>query len=346
MRLVTVFELKEGDSLAQSLCDRDGRLMLQQGVKLTDRLIEGIKKRGISQLYVQGSPESEPKEPKEPKVPPKPAASKRQLRIATEELLGSIFQAVQNDKPIPVASLMAWAKHATVSVMSDGEMAMHYGDFHAEPSCLSRHSVNVCFLAMLTAKALGYKELQLRDVAIGSLLHDIGLVRPNGQGDLYIKHPVLGHERLRKIPEIPSASLKMVLQHHEQIDGRGFPYGIGGEEFEEAAQIVGICSEFDYFVHDRLVHRQPGEEIEYVMAKVDSAFDHRIVRAFLKAYQPYPVGTAVRLTGGLKGTVCEQNRGHSYRPVVKLQQFGTRLNLMEYTTFMIEEVLDVQSEVV
>ncbi|WP_212961429.1 HD-GYP domain-containing protein [Cohnella xylanilytica] len=335
MRLVPVDELEEGDLLGRGLYDEGGRLMLRQGVPLTSRLIEGIKKRGHQYLFVQ--------------LNEKRAAASgfdliSNLRLLTKDLLGRVFRSVRQNGSLPLEPLMDWADHVSYSIAEEKEITIRLSDLERDPgrdedhSELIAHSLNVCFLSMLTAKALGYKEKQIHEVALGSLLHDIGLVLPH-DGTFFFQHPLIGHDLLRKLPDFPSESLKMVVQHHEQVDGTGFPYALRGPQVSEAAQIVGLCSEFDYFMNGGLKFRLPGEGIDFVMSKTDTAFGYGVVRAFLKAFQPYPVGTKVRLTGGLLGTVVELNRGHSCRPVVQLQPSGTSFDLMKHTTFMIEEVI-------
>ncbi|MEK8129627.1 HD domain-containing phosphohydrolase [Paenibacillus filicis] len=99
-------------------------------------------------------------------------------------------------------------------------------------------------------------------MAIGSLLHDMGLAY-SAADSLLIQHPVTGYELLQAVPGISEGALNIVLQHHEQLDGRGFPQGITGKELSEGAQICGICSDC----------------------------------AFLKAFVPYPLGTVYKEMG-------------------------------------------------
>ncbi len=335
MRLVPVDELEEGDLLGRGLYDEGGRLMLRQGVPLNGRLIEGIKKRGHQYIFVQ--------------LNEKRAAASgfdliSHLRLLTKDLLERVFRSVRQNGSLPLEPLKDWADHVSYSIAEEKEMTIRLSDLERDPerdegqSELIAHGLNVCFLSMLTAKALGYKEKQIREVALGSLLHDIGLALPH-DGTFFFQHPLIGRDLLRKLPDFPAESLKMVVQHHEQVDGTGFPYALRGPQVAEAAQIVGLCSEFDYFMNDGLNDRLPSEGLDFVMSKIDTSFDYGVVRAFMKAFQPYPVGMEVRLTGGLLATVVEQNRGHSCRPIVKLKPSGTRFDLMKHTTFIIEEVI-------
>lgn len=329
--MIPVDRLEEGDLLGRGLYDPEGRLLLQQGVKLNSHLIEGIKKRGHQYIFVHQQEKHASEE----------ANYKSDLRQLTRDLLHRTFESLRAGGGVPVEPLMDWADHVAYSVSSDEEATVYLEDLKGIDSELVAHSLNVNLLAMMTARALGYNESQIHDVALGSLLHDIGLALPH-DGSFFTQHPQVGYELLRKIPDFPPESLAIVLQHHERLDGAGYPGRISGSQLSEAAQIVGLCSEFDRFMNDGQECRLPGDGVDFVMSKIDSSYDYDVVRAFIQAFQPYPDGTTVRLTGGLVATVCEQNRGHSCRPIVRLKQFGTKFDLMEYTTFMIEEVLDAR----
>jgi putative nucleotidyltransferase with HDIG domain len=327
--MIPVDRLEEGDLLGRGLYDPDGRLLLQQGVKLSSQLIEGIKKRGHQYIIVQ-----------QPEMQASGGTDfKSDLRQVTRDLLARTFQALREGGAVPMDPLLDWADHVAYSVTSDHEATVRLHDLKPIDTGLIAHSLNVNLLAMMTAKALGYSERQIHNIALGSLLHDIGLVLSH-DGSFLTQHPQVGCELLRKQPDFPAESLAMVLHHHERLDGSGYPGRISGRQLSESAQIVGLCSEFDCFMNGGRTSHLPGEGVDFVVSKIDSSYSSAVVRAFNRAFQPYPVGTTVRLTGGLIATVCEQNRNHSCRPVVVLKQFGTKFDLMQYTTFMIEEVLD------
>ncbi|MDI4646674.1 HD-GYP domain-containing protein [Cohnella hashimotonis] len=328
MRVVRADQLQEGDKLGRSLYTEDGRLILRQGVVLDKRLIEAIKKRNLRYLSIETTPA----------YGADPRALKENLRDQMKDLLTLVLDTVSRGGPVPVDEVLSWSEHMAGIVMEERDLLYHYEDLLRGEGDLIAHSVNVCFLAMLTAKALGYSTQRIKSVAVGSLLHDIGLFKPH-DGTMVINHPQVGYELLRQYAGLAPAALKIVAQHHEQLDGRGFPHGTKGAELTEEAQICGLCSEFDYFMNDKLADKLPCGGIEYVMSKIDTSYSYAVVRGFLKAFVPYPVGTEIRLTGGLHATVVELNKGHLARPVVRLNQFGTKFNLMEHPSFMVEAVV-------
>ncbi|QJD81765.1 hypothetical protein [Cohnella herbarum] len=107
----------------------------------------------------------------------------------------------------------------------------------------------------------------------------------------------------------------------------------------ESSQICGLASDFDYFMNDPTTRRLPSEGIDFLMSKIDSSYSYTVVSAFMKAFQPYPLGTRVTLSGGLKGTVRAINEGNSCRPVIQLEDRDTRIDLMKHMAFQIEKVI-------
>ncbi|WEK55328.1 MAG: HD domain-containing protein [Candidatus Cohnella colombiensis] len=325
MLVVQANELIEGDLLGRGIYSSDGRLLLQQGVKLTNRLIDGIIRSGQHYIYIN-------------RADVNPVNVKTNLMNMTHALVTQIFQSVLNRTALPIQTILQWSNHITETIQHEPHLKMTYEDMIAPEEELVSHSVNVCILSLLTAKALGYSTVQLENLAIGSLLHDIGLVFPH-DGTLLMNHPLAGYEMLKKYDDIPTDALRIVLQHHEQIDGRGFPHGLRSDQLLESSQICNLASDFDYFMNETSKERLPEEGINMIMSKVDISCCYAVVRAFIHIYEPYPNGTRVILTGGLFGEVGAQNKGSSTRPIIQLESNNTRLNLLEHTTLKIEKVL-------
>lgn len=119
------------------------------------------------------------------------------------------------------------------------------------------HSVNVGVLSIGLGIQIGMDRDNLYKLGIGAMLHDIGKSQIpheilNKQGKLtdteynIIKqHVVLGHELLEKQKEFPTESLPAVLQHHEKLSGRGYPFGLKAEEIKLLGRITAIADCYD-----------------------------------------------------------------------------------------------------
>jgi len=179
----------------------------------------------------------------------------------------------------------------------------------------------------MTGMKMGYSDLQLKTLAIGALLHDIGRVSKHAVNPEY-DHPRVGFDLMRRYPELSLLSAYVVLQHHEKVNGTGYPLGVQGEQFRQAAQIVAVANDYDHFVNEIGENRLPHEGIEYIMSKADTHYHISVVRAFVQSVTPYPVGTVV-----------EMHKGHPSRPVVQTHDHGLRIDLMHFPTEFIEEVI-------
>ncbi len=260
MLIIPVNELVEGDLLGRGLYSADGRLMLKQGVTLNNSLIDGIRKLGHRYISVEMTAH---------RTSVSGFDIKKNLMNMTEDVLQQVFQSMHNKNSFPIRPLLEWTDHVATTIADEKEMTISCQDLAPTGLELVAHSLNVCFLSMLTAKALGYGKKQLEQVAIGSLLHDIGLVLPHDD-TLLLHHPIVGYEFLHKQRGIPEESLRIVLQHHEQVDGRGFPSGLKESKLLESSQICGIASDFDYFMNDSIKDRLPSEGIDLVMSKMNT----------------------------------------------------------------------------
>jgi len=120
------------------------------------------------------------------------------------------------------------------------------------------HSVNVCFTGTMLAARLGYTDADdLRNFACGALLHDIGKSRiskrvlsrkgplSKDEWKLIKRHPEFAVELLKETEGVSDASKVICLQHHEKIDGSGYPYGLPDDQIHPFAKICCVVDMFD-----------------------------------------------------------------------------------------------------
>lgn len=155
------------------------------------------------------------------------------------------------------------------------------------------HSERVVTFSLRLAHEVGLVEREMRDLELGSLLHDIGkigvpdaILRKPGKlterewGKMKL-HPQLGAKILRNIPFLKGAS-RIVAEHHERWDGSGYPNQIRGEEISLIARIFSVADAFDAMISDRVYRK--GRSFEDAVAELDkyagTQFDPVIVEAF------------------------------------------------------------------
>ncbi|WP_422124235.1 HD-GYP domain-containing protein [Planococcus sp. X10-3] len=154
------------------------------------------------------------------------------------------------------------------------------------------HSERVSNYTLKTAKKMNFKIGDLERLFLASILHDIGKINVpeevlNKAGKLtdeefamIKKHPGDGADMLRKTAYADLAEI--VEQHHERIDGRGYPLGLGADEILLEAKIIGVCDTFDAMTEDRSYRK--AYAADFAMAEIRSLsgiqYDPAVVNAF------------------------------------------------------------------
>lgn len=160
-----------------------------------------------------------------------------------------------------------------------------------------KHSSRVSHYAVKTAKKMNLGRARIHNLFIASILHDIGkinipeevLKKPAKLTDeefaLVKKHPGDGAEMLRQTAYADLADI--VEQHHERVNGRGYPFGLKDEEILTEAKIIGVCDTFDAMTEDRAYRK--AFTAEYAMKELKDLagiqYDAAVVEAFEQVLQ-------------------------------------------------------------
>ena len=208
-------------------------------------------------------------------------------------------------------------------------------------SCLGRvkqkdhytfeHSVNVSILMVNFCHHLGLNQRTTRDAAIGGLLHDVGKVftpdeilnKPGPLSDAEFarirEHVGHGVDTVSAIKGISDLSLAIVAQHHEHMNGAGYPAGLQGEQISQLGQMAAIVD-----VYEALTSTRPyrsAMEPSHVLQRIfgwNKQFNNELVQRFIQCVGIYPVGTLVRLESGMVAIVVEANPANLLHPTVRV----------------------------
>ncbi|RYD55133.1 MAG: HD-GYP domain-containing protein [Sphingomonadales bacterium] len=170
------------------------------------------------------------------------------------------------------------------------------------------HSVAVCALMMNFARHLGLPEHEARDLGLAGLFHDIGkmatplevLDKPGALTDAELvqvrNHPIEGHRLICDSPSISAAALDVCLHHHERMDGRGYPFGLTGEQLSLHARMGAICDVYDAITSHR-PYKDPWcpNDALAQMQRWEGHFDPQLLDVFIASIGIPPIGALVRL---------------------------------------------------
>ena len=184
------------------------------------------------------------------------------------------------------------------------------------------HAMNVCVLSMLVGNLMGLEEKELVSLGLGALAHDIGYLnlpreiqlttsgftREGAKMKLHIQQGLIGIGRISKFPE---AGVQIIAQHHERLNGKGYPDGLTQDQISPLAKIVMIIDEYDELCHGQGQELTPYEALSLMYqntsVKKKCEFDENILIQLIKSLGVYPPGTIVELNDGSVGVVISIN---------------------------------------
>lgn len=197
---------------------------------------------------------------------------------------------------------------------------------------LLEHSLNVGVLLGLLAKSLNYEHDIIRKLIAGGILHDVGKINVpdeilNKPGRLepdeweeMKRHVDYGYDYLRSLEGVDPIVLSICRQHHERLDGTGYPSALSGLQLDRFGRMAAICDVYDAITADRVYHRgiAPSVAMKRLVEASDRELDKALVYQFIRCMSIYPVGTMVALKSGRAGIVVQPNRLKQASPVVRV----------------------------
>ena len=193
-----------------------------------------------------------------------------------------------------------------------------------------RHALSVSALMVSLARKMNLSQQETLDCGTAGLLLDIGvnylpqtIEVPNGdfrniEPEIWQQHVLLGYRALANDCDLPEHVLDAVLQHHERLDGSGFPKALEGYQITKVARMAAICDTFDFLLSrtNTAAALDPAAAVRH-MKTMSGAFDPDILHQFIESVGLYPVGSFVRLRSNLLAMVIDEDLKDNAKPIVQ-----------------------------
>ncbi len=192
------------------------------------------------------------------------------------------------------------------------------------------HALNVCILSMTIGKEFDLNREEMHMLGLGALFHDVGkqkipaIVRykkrklTRAEINLMNLHCQYGKELVEGTADFPEPSREIIIQHHERIDGSGFPDGLTADDISFLSKIVMVVNQYDDMTNNLDTNKNitPAQALGHIYKKMQEKFANEVIVALIQSLTVYPPGTLVKLNDGSIGMVISINHQDRMLPVV------------------------------
>ncbi len=366
MRIVKTDTLKPGDMLGKSLFNRKGELLLATGYELDAEMITRVRESGFRHVYLWDEATRD--------IKPEEVISDttRQLtHVVVADLVHELENAAEDLKkydPVDIQRQLEMddrfkrmikldaVRKQVVQILEEiieQQITMFTSlPMKSQSGHEYEHALDVAILSILVAREFNYEYRELKAIALAALVHDLGKqiftdLKNKKENELnpeekmiLREHPVYSMLLLQNVAPGAYQEHTAVLQHHEQINGRGYPQGMRGTTgkpiqtanhdkgmIHRYALILGPVNAYDNLLSGTIdgKYLSPAEALTKVLDGSTGAWNPFVIKAMSRIIQCYPVGATVRILNnytktyiGYTGVIAECNTKEYQKPVVIL----------------------------
>ena len=318
------------------------------GIIKKPEIIAALKQRGILELEVDYSKSDmqevakhqQPEDDDEANVvnePPKKAVSLSEVMHQSQALHDKAKQAhcklldkVRNGEVANVDNIRDVSHDIIDSVFENPNALSCVSMIKDAPDYIWEHSVNCAIYMAIFARHLGFDKELTEELCLGGFLMDTGmatipddLLQKGGKlhtddQQLVKMHVDFGVELVSQEENISDVVLSVIQNHHERLDGSGYPDGKKGEQINTYGRMAAIIDSYDAMTSDRPYRKgmTPTAALKKLLADASGKYDPSLVQQFIRCIGVHPVGSLVRLKSGKLGIIIKANKEDPVKPMV------------------------------
>ncbi|GEA13422.1 HD-GYP domain-containing protein [Alteromonas sp. KUL49] len=343
LKNVPIHDLEPGMYVNQVIEQRGTLKMRSKGLVKTTSVIASLKDKGILVVEVDYSkssiappppPVEEETLPEKSEVKQSPPISKASLSNASDlytdavNIQNGFVESLKRGAAKDLKPLEDLSQSLIESMFDNRDALSCLTMIKNADAYLLEHSINCSILMGMFLEHLGYDRDTIEEACLGALLMDVGMstlpedIRNStseytpADREMMKMHTEIGQALVEQSGEISDLALSIIANHHERVDGSGYPRGIEGDDIPEFARIAGIIDTYDAMTSNRCYRKSITPSQALKRLSKDSSLDQNLVSTFIKCIGVHPVGSVVRLKSGKLGIVSQQGKEDMLSPVV------------------------------
>lgn len=323
MRKIALKNVKGDEILAQDIMTEYDTLLMSAGVVLKKEYIHRLVDLGITYIYVEDdySKGIEKKDITEIRI-------KELCQKEVQKTLDKFTCSGSSE----LEAIREVAQEIIYDLLEDEKIMYNVSGVRQKAERVYAHSVNVAALSVFIALRMKISREDVKEIAVGALLHDIGYTRIKEElkEKLYEDfseqekkelrmHVVYGYMAVEREEWLSDIARDIIYHHHEHVDGSGYPGQIKGDQIQMGSKIVAVCDAFDRMVYGIYEQKMKVHEVmEFIIANSGRWYDGEVTKIFNQVVAAYPNGTIVETSTDEVGIVYRQNRGYPTRPIIRM----------------------------
>ncbi|MDR1702125.1 MAG: HD-GYP domain-containing protein [Sporomusaceae bacterium] len=333
-------DLKPGMQVGKMVLTHDNKIIVNEGTVLNAVIIEGLSIWGIRDILIKEQLGDQDdtviiETPRERITAKKKRETPEQKKFnqdynETVNIIKNTFQNISYFQEIPLGQMQELAGYS-IEKMASATSALNYiYGLRKQDEYTFHHSIDVSIICGIIGKWLDIKGPRLQELVLAGLLHDIGKMmipqeiinKParltEEEYNIVKQHSTLGYQLVQKTPGVSKDIAFGILQHHEKMDGSGYPMGVEGKRINQFAKIIAVADTYDALTSERVYRGSlaPFVAIEIMVNEMFGKLDPATCFTFLDKIKDTLIGNVITLSDGRDAEVIHIGPNLAMRPVV------------------------------
>ncbi len=354
MKEISVSELQEDSYFDSPVYLDEAFVLLSPDTPLTEQLIQRLKNWGYERVLSDGTLSEAPAYISSGAATTSSSVldmdikdkqdivDAKKLYYALVNFTLESFKKFKEDNRLNIPQLSEWIKELIDMMKSSRDAILRYPEFaYPSENYMYVHSVNSAILALAIGELVKLPPHRMIELGLAALLHDIGMLKipdavylkedslSDKEFQLIRAHTTLGYKILKSFSVSEEIALAAE-EHHERLDGSGYPKALSGDKISFYSRIVAVVCSYDAITSKRLFKTQndPHAAVMELLQGRATSYDEKVISSLIVCISAYPLGSLVRLSDDSIGRVTKTNADSPRFPFVQvlIDAEGKRIN--------------------